>query len=451
MNGREVPNRAVSTNPPATVANGPQRLAVRTEDGIEDLLRRLTPQALGALVRRYGHFDACEDAVQEAMIAATDRWPRDGLPERPLGWLVTVASRRLTDQLRSEASRRRREDTTFAASMPMSVPPSLAEIPGDDVSGTAPEDEMLTLLFLCCHPALSGASQLALTLRAVGGLTTAQIASAFLVPESTMAQRISRAKQTIRSSSIGFAEPSLDDRHERLQVVLHVLYLIFNEGYTATSGTALLRTELTAEAIRLTRSVYAVLADHGEVAGLLALMLLTDARRPSRTQDDGALIPLAKQDRSRWDRRAIAEGVALITNALATARLGPYQLQAAIAAVHSEAPTSDATDWPQIVALYGLLGGLAPNPMVTLNQAVAVAMVDGPSAGLAMLEPLDSDERMVRHHRLHAVRAYLLEMSGDLDGARAGYRTASRLTTSIPEKRYLEARAKRLAEPEPLN
>ena len=233
--------------------------------------------------------------------------------------------------------------------------------------------------------------------------------------------------------------------------MLHVLYLIFNEGYTATSGTALLRTELTAEAIRLTRSVYAVLSDHGEIAGLLALMLLTDARRPSRTQDDGALIPLAKQDRSRWDRRAIAEGVALITNALASAHLGPYQLQAAIAAVHSEAPTSDATDWPQIVALYGLLGGLAPNPMVTLNQAVAVAMVDGPSAGLAMLEPLDSDERMVRHHRLHAVHAYLLEMSGDLDGARAGYRTASRLTTSIPEKRYLEARAKRLTEPEPLN
>ena len=406
---------------------------------IEGLLRRLTPQALGALVRRYGHFDACEDAVQEALIAATERWPGDGVPDSPLGWLVTVASRRLTDQLRSDASRRRREDRISDQRAPTGFGQGIPDNDDQD------EDDTLSLLFMCCHPALSSASQLALTLRAVGGLTTAQIASAFFVPESTMAQRISRAKQTIRSSPVGFEEPSLGERHDRLQVVLHVLYLIFNEGYTATSGRELLRTELTTEAIRLTRAVYGALPGNGEVAGLLALMLLTDARRPSRTRADGALIPLAEQDRTRWNRAAIEEGDALITDALSNAPLGPYQLQAAIAAVHSEAATPEDTDWVQIAALYRLLSELEPNPMVTLNHAVAIAMVNGPAAGLALLQPLDDDERMARHHRLHAVRAYLLEMNGEAAAALASYRTASRLTTSTPERRYLDGRAANLS------
>ena len=339
-----------------------------------DLLRALAPQVLGILVRRYGRFDACEDAVQEALLAAAVQWPAEGMPESPRGWLVTVASRRLTDELRSEHARRRREDTA-AAQVPADE--AVAPAPGDV---QAPEhDDTLTLLILCCHPALSPASQLALTLRAVGGLTTAQIASAFLVPEATMAQRISRAKQSIRAAGGGFDMPPEPERAERLRVVLHVLYLIFNEGYIASTGPDLQRGELTREAIRLTRAVHALLPDDGEVAGLLALMLLTDARRAARTRADGTLIALADQDRSLWNRAYIEEGTALITGALARATLGPYQLQAAIAAVHDEAPSASATDWPQILALYELLARVAPNPMVTLNHAVAVAMVRRPA------------------------------------------------------------------------
>jgi RNA polymerase sigma factor (sigma-70 family) len=396
---------------------------------VEDLLHRLAPQVLGALVRRYGRFDACEDAVQEALLAAALQWPVEGEPENPSGWLVTVASRRLADEARSESARRRREEAVAA------------EVPAGEALD---DDDTLTLLFMCCHPALSPPSQLALTLRAVGGLTTAQIASAFLVPEATMAQRISRAKQRIRATGIGFAMPPAEERDERLRVVLHVLYLIFNEGYTATSGPNLQRFELTREAIRLTREVRRLLPDDGEVAGLLALMLLTDARRAARTRQDGALVPLAKQDRSLWDRALIGEGVELVTETLARAPIGPYQVQAAIAAIHDEAPSAPDTDWPQILALYDVLERLSPNPMVTLNRAVAVAMVHGPQAGLELLETLDDDERVAAHHRLEVVRGHLLEMAGVHEGAIASYRVAARRTTSIPERRYLEGRAARL-------
>jgi RNA polymerase sigma factor (sigma-70 family) len=413
---------------------------VRAHADHVDLLRRLAPQVLGVLVRRHGRFDACEDAVQEALLAAAVQWPQEGVPESPRAWLITVASRRMTDQLRSEHARRRREDTA-AAQVPADE--AFAPAPGDE---QPPEqDDTLTLLILCCHPALSPASQLALTLRAVAGLTTAQIASAFLVPEATMAQRISRAKQRIKATDIPFAIPPEPERTERLRVVLHVLYLMFNEGYIASSGPDLQRGELTREAIRLTRAVHALLPDDGEVAGLLALMLLTDARRPARAHADGTLIALAEQDRGLWNRAYIEEGTALITAALANATLGPYQLQAAIAAVHDEAARAEDTDWPQIVALYQLLARVAPNPMVTLNHAVAVAMVDGPRAGLDLLATLDDDERVAGHHRLGAVRAHLLEMAGDHAAARAGYLTAARRTTSLPERRYLEARAARLA------
>ena len=399
---------------------------------VEELLRRLAPQVLGALVRRHGRFDACEDAVQEALLAASAQWGEQGLPESPRGWLITVASRRLTDELRSEQARRRREET------------AAAQVPAEEQP--LDEDDTLTLLFLCCHPALSGASQIALTLRAVGGLSTAEIAAAFLVPEATMAQRISRAKKTILTSGIPFEMPPEQERSERLRAVLHVLYLIFNEGYTATAGPDLHRRDLTREAIRLTRELRRLLPDDGEVAGLLALMLLTDARSPARTRPDGALVPLAEQDRTRWDRALIDEGVALVTGALSQAPLGPYQLQAAIAAIHAEAERAEDTDWPQILALYDLLGRLSPNPIVTLNHAVAVAMVHGPHAGLRLLRTLDADERVASHHRLDAVRAHLLEMDGDPAGARSAYRIAARRTTSVPEQRYLEEQAARLAE-----
>ena len=409
-----------------------------------DLLRRLAPQVLGVLVRRHGQFDACEDAVQEALLAAAVQWPQEGLPESPQPWLITVAARRMTDQLRSEHARRRREDTA-AAQAPADA--AFTPAPGDEQPPD--RDDTLTLLILCCHPALSPASQLALTLRAVGGLTTAEIASAFLVPEATMAQRISRAKQSLKATDIPFVVPPEPERTERLRVVLHVLYLIFNEGYIASSGPDLQRSELTREAIRLTRAVHALLPDDGEVAGLLALMLLTDARRPARTHADGTLIALGEQDRGLWNRAYVEEGTALIAGALARATLGPYQLQAAIAAVHDEAPRAQDTDWPQILALYELLERVAPNPMVTLNHAVAVAMVNGPRAGLDLLATLDADDRMAAHHRLDAVRAHLLEMAGDHAAARSTYLTAARRTTSLPERRYLQARAARLHDAAP--
>ena len=410
-----------------------------TSRAVEDLLRELAPQVLGVLVRRHGQFYACEDAVQEALLAAAVQWPEQGLPDHPRSWLVTVATRRLTDEWRSEHARRERE-VAVAVRQPAYAtvaPPADEETPSGD--------DTLKLLFLCCHPALPVSGRVALTLRAVGGLSTAEIARAYLVPEATMSQRIRRAKQRIEASGARFTLPSPADRDERLAAVLRVLYLIFNEGYTASSGEALRRAELTAEAIRLTRELRRLLPDDGEVAGLLALMLLTDSPRAARTGPAGELVPLAEQDRSRWDRDAVAEGVALVTEALTWSAPGPYQVQAAIAAVHAEAPTAEDTDWRQIVALYRVLARVAPNPMVTLNQAVAVAMVDGPRAGLALLATLDGDDRTAGHHRLAAVRAHLLDLAGDRAEARAAYLAAARATTSLPERRYLEVRAARLA------
>jgi len=401
---------------------------------IGELLRELAPEVLGALVRRYGRFGACEDAVQEAMLAALTSWPASGVPDSPKGWLLTVASRRLIDEVRSEHARRRREQEDAAAT-PVEQPWEPA----------AEHDDSLTLLFLCCHPALSGPSQIALTLRAVGGLTTAQIAAAFLVPEATMGQRISRAKEAIRASGARFEMPGPAERPARLGIVLHVLYLIFNEGYTATAGAGLTTPELSGEAVRLTRRLHRLLPRDAEVTGLLALMLLTDARWAARTGPDGSLIPLGEQDRSRWDPAKITEGVALVSAVLPAGQVGPYQVQAAIAAVHDEAESVGTTDWPQILGLYELLEQLAPGPMVSLNRAVAVAMVAGPAAGLGLLGELESDRRLAGHHRLHATRAHLLEMSGDIPGAVTGYREAARRTTSLPERRYLTDRAARLA------
>jgi RNA polymerase sigma factor (sigma-70 family) len=407
---------------------------VSTPAEVEGLLRELSPQVLGALVRRYGDFDTCEDAVQEALLAAARQWPAEGTPANPKGWLTTVASRRWIERWRQEAARRRREETAAALDRPQPAP-------GPAV------DDTLTLLLLCCHPSLTQASQVALTLRAVGGLTTAEIARAFLVPEATVAQRISRAKQRIKASGAGFRMPEGAERSERVAAVLQVLYLVFNEGYTASSGTALHRVELTGEAIRLTRQLHARLPDDGEVAGLLALMLLTDARRPARTGPGGALVPLAEQDRSRWDAQAITEGVDLITRALASAPIGPYQLQAAIAAVHDEAARFEDTDWDQILGLYELLDRLAPGPIVTLNRIVAVAMVHGPEAGLRQLAAAGAEPALAGHHRVDAVRAHLLELAGDHEAAHAAYRQAARRTLSLAEQRYLESRAARLRPP----
>jgi RNA polymerase sigma factor (sigma-70 family) len=407
---------------------------------VEDLLRTLAPRVLGVLVRRHGQFDACEDAVQEALLAAAVQWPAEGVPDEPAGWLVTVAGRRLTDQWRSESARRRRE-TAVAMSRPYHE--LITPAPAEELERHG--DDTLTLLFLCCHPALSAPSQIALTLRAVGGLTTEQIARAFLVPETTMAQRISRAKQKIKEAGATFSMPAGPERAGRIAVVLQVLYLIFNEGYTATSGPDLQNVELTAEAIRLTREVRRLLAEDdtaaGETAGLLALMLLTDSRRATRSTPDGGLVPLAEQDRSRWDADLIREGTELIERTLATAVPGPYQIQAAIAAVHAEAGSTKETDWDQVLVLYELLDRMSPNPMVTLNRAIASAQVYGPKAGLDLLDSLAADKRVARHHRLDAVRAHLLELAGDLDAAREAYVRAARRTVSLPEQRYLEAKA----------
>jgi len=404
----------------------------------EHLLRELAPQVLGTVIRRFHDFYSAEDAVQEAMIAAFMQWPQDGIPENPRGWLIQVAARRLTDQLRSETARRQRETATVVEADTISPAPNIT--PDMDT------DDTLILFFMCCHPALTSPSAIALTLRAVGGLTTAEIANAFLVPESTMAQRISRAKQSIKASGIPFRLPTTQERALRLPTVLHVLYLIFNEGYTSSIGSQLQRLDLAREAIRLTRCVKALLPDYAEVAGLLALMLLTDARRAARTGPDEELIPLTKQDRTLWDRSEITEGIALLTAALGKGSVGPYQLQAAVAAVHDEALRTEDTDWPQILALYDLLKRMSANPMVSLNHAIAAAMVDGPSKGLELLTTLDADSRIAGHYRLDAVRAHLLEMAGDHPAAITHYRMAAARTTSIPERNYLMTQAARLVE-----
>lgn len=407
----------------------------------EHLLRDLAPQVLAAVLRRFRDFAASEDAVQEALLAAATQWPRDGVPDEPRAWLIHVASRRIADHVRSEAARRRRE--AFVVSL---VPPEQQIALAPDSDDPPEQDDTLALLFMCCHPALSPSSAIALTLRAVGGLTTAEIARAFLVPEATMAQRISRAKQTIKASGVPLQMPTPEERAQRLGAVLHVLYLIFNEGYTTSSGPELHRTDLSIEAIRLTRAVRALLPVDGEVAGLLALMLLTDARRAARTGPAGELIPLHEQDRSLWDQRAIAEGVALVTASLSRGSIGAYQLQAAIAAVHDEAARAEDTDWPQILALYGVLMRMSDNPMVALSHAVATAMVHGPRAGLDLLEKLDEDPRLTDHYRLDAVRAHLLERAGDHEAAIAHYRRAAARTTNIPEQNYLATQAARLSD-----
>ncbi len=400
----------------------------------EHLLRELTPQVLGVVIRRFQDFTAAEDAVQEALVAAAIQWPQEGVPDNPRAWLIHVASRRMTDHQRSESARRRRE-TTMAAHFGFSIPPV-------DLEEETGRDDTLLLLFMCCHPALTPSSAIALTLRAVGGLTTAEIANAFLVPEATMAQRISRAKQSIKSSSVPFRLPA--DLSVKLRDVLHVLYLIFNEGYTASAGDQLQRTDLSSEAIRLTRAVRQLLPEDGEVAGLLALMLLTDARRVGRTGPGGELIPLTKQNRALWDQAEIAEGIALISATLSKGLIGAYQLQAAIAAVHDEAACAEDTDWPQILALYDLLKRMSDNPMVALNHAIAAAMVHGAPKGLELLKDLDADGRLAGHHRLAAVRAHLLEMAGDRDGAIAHYQIAAERTTSLPERNYLITQAAQL-------
>lgn len=401
--------------------------APQSDDALR-LLRELAPRVLGVLVRRNGDFDDCEDAVQEALLAASRSWPVDGVPKNPTGWLITAASRRLIETYRSEAARRRREHSYTL----------------EPASGAVPEvDDTLALLFLCCHPELTAPSQVALTLRALGGLTTAEIARALLLPEATVGQRISRAKARIRETGAQFRTPTARQCDERLPAVLSTLYLVFNEGHTATSGEALNRVELTSEAIRLTRQLRTSLPDEGEVAGLLALMLLTEARRNARTGPDGALIPLAEQDRSRWDQSAIAEGLAIVEATLPVAKPGPYQLQAAIAAVHDEATDFAATDWPQILALYDVLVAFAPGPMVALNRTVAVAMVRGPAAGLDALDEAATDPALRGHHRVDAVRAHLLDELGERDAAREHYLLAAQRTRSLPEQRYLLARATR--------
>jgi RNA polymerase sigma factor (sigma-70 family) len=398
---------------------------------VEQQLREAAPRALSALVRRYGNFETCEDAVQEAMIAASVQWAKQGLPDSPQAWLTNVASRRWIEQWRSEAARARREHAAAALEAPPIAPVS-------DV------DDTLTLLLLCCHPSLSAPSRVALTLRAVGGLTTAEIARAFLVPEATIGQRITRAKQRIKASGATFRLPPAEALPERFEAVLRVLYLIFNEGYSATEGPALHRVDLTAEAIRIARQVHELVPGHGEAGGLLALMLLTDARRPARTSVDGGLIPLADQDRSKWDTAMIAEGVDILTRMLTSSAVGPYQVQAAIAAVHAEAPRAEETDWPQILGLYDLLDRMAPGPMVTLSRVVAFAMVNGAPAGLRELHRVQAGPALAEHHRFSAVRAHLLELAGDLDKASAEFDVAARRTNSVPEQRYLAARAAKL-------
>ena len=422
----------------------------------ENLLRELAPQVLGAVIRRFGDFSAAEDAVQEALLAAALQWPGEGMPDNARGWLIHVAARRMTDHLRTELARRRRE-TTIVMEAEQVVQPLATRLDssfldsrfaGSSLEQAAGGDDTLILLFMCCHPALTRPSAISLTLRAVGGLTTAEIANAFLVPEATMAQRISRAKQRIKSSGVPFRLPTESERTDRLSAVLHVLYLIFNEGYASSIGPNLQRSDLAAEAIRLTRAVHRLLPGDGEVAGLLALMLLTDARRHARTGPDGELIPMTEQDRTLWDRGAIAEGIALVTATLSRGAVGAYQLQAAIAAVHDEAARAEDTDWPQILALYGLLMRMSDNPMITLNHAIAAAMVHGPADGLKRLEALDRDPRLAGHYRLDAVRAHLYEMAGNRDAAVAHYQAAASRTASLPELNYLMTKAARLSNQE---
>ncbi|WP_460811404.1 RNA polymerase sigma factor [Nocardioides salsibiostraticola] len=405
----------------------------------DGLVRELAPRALAIVARGAVDFGAAEDAVQEALLAAHRQWPSAGLPDQPLGWLVTVARRRLVDAARSESSRRERE-AAYAEDRTREDPEAAAG------EATGHTDDTLALLFLCAHPALTPASAIALTLRAVGGLTTGEIAAAFLVPETTMAQRITRAKQRIRDDGLRMTMPGPDDLALRLGQVQSVLYLIFNEGYVASSGDSLQRPDLAAEAIRIARMLRAHLPSAPEVAGLLALMLLTDSRRTARQGPRGELIPLRDQDRTTWDADQIREGIALVTRALTAGPAGPYAVQAAIGAVHAEATTVEETDWPQIVALYDVLHRLQPDPMVALNRVVAVAMVEGPEEGLRQVDALAVDASRLSGHRVAAVRGHLLELSGARDEAIGEYEAAARATASRPERDYLTTQAARLRE-----
>jgi len=407
---------------------------------VEHLLREITPQVLGALTRRHRDFAAAEDAVQEALLEASMQWPPEGIPENPSGWLYRVALRRLTDYLRSDVARRHREDLI---ANDLANEEMMAAAVDDEFEPE--QDDTLVLLFMCSHPALTAHSAIALTLRAVGGLTTREIAAAFFVAEATMAQRVSRAKQAIKDSNVPFSLPSAQEREQRLDAVMHVLYLIFNEGYASCSGEELQRVDLSSEAIRLTRALHASLADSPEVAGLLALMLLTDARRAARSGPAGELVPLDEQKRALWDLSLVQEGVALVWNAMAKGRIGPYQLQAAIAALHDQAKTTDETDWSQIEALYGLLQRMSDNPMIALNRAVATAMVEGPEAGLRLINTIAQDERLKGHYRVDAVRAHLYERAGQRDLALEHYRRAAEGTASLPERNYLLGKATRVS------
>ena len=410
-----------------------------TTGRVEDLLRELAPQVLGALVRRHGHLDLCEDATQDALLQASLDWTKLGVPEHPRGWLLTVATRRFIDRVRSESARRQREGRVIVGA----VPAELAHLAGED--DTSHQDDSLILLYMCCHPALSPPSQIALTLRAVGGLSTNEIAAAFFVPETTMAQRISRAKESIRRAGAVFAMPAPDDLEDRTRTVLHILYLVFNEGYTTSSGSQVNRVELTSEAIRLTRELHRLRPEDAETSGLLALMLLTEARRPARTTSSGDLIPLAEQDRSLWNKALVDEGVQLVTLALAKGRVGAYQLQAAIAAVHDEATSTEDTDWAQVLALYESLDRVSPNPMATINRCVAVGMVHGPLAGLDLLATVEGDRRVADHHLVYAVRGHLLDIAGRPEAAARAFEVAARRTASLPEKRFLRQRASECA------
>jgi RNA polymerase sigma factor (sigma-70 family) len=407
---------------------------------LENVWRRESRHVLAALLRRHGDYADCEDAAQEALAAAAEQWPRDGTPDYPRGWLIRVASRRLVDQVRADRARATREESVGTAQPADAFTAAAAD------EDPEPRDDALLLLLLCCDPALSRPSQVALTLRAVSGLSTAAIAAAFLVPEATMAQRLSRARTTLRESGVRFGSPTADELPARVAAVLDVLYLVFNEGYARSSGDTLVETSLAEEAIRLTAELHARLPDHHEVAGALALMLLTDARRATRVDARGDLVPLAEQDRSRWDADRIAEGVAILEAVLPRGPVGAYQLQAAIAAVHAEAARFADTDWAQIAALYEMLDRVAPSPAVTLNRAVSIGMTAGPEAGLAALQSLLDDPALDRYHRLHAVRAHLLELSGDVAEADREYARAAELTASRPEQRYLSRRRQQLAQ-----
>ena len=407
---------------------------------VEQLLRDLTPQVLGALTRRHRDFAAAEDATQEALLAASMQWPLEGVPDNPAGWLYKIALRRLSDHVRSEAARRRREESIAGE---FAIEEMLMQ--STDADFEPDQDDTLLLLFMCCHPSLTTASAIALTLRAVGGLTTGEIGKAFFVPEATMAQRISRAKQLIKQSNVAFSLPSEQERSQRLDAVLHVLYLIFNEGYASSAGTELQRVDLSSEAIRLTRALLVATPDSPEVAGLLALMLLTDARRGARSGPAGELIPLDEQDRDCWDKPLIQEGIALVWNAMKQGRVGPYQLQAAIAALHDEAASTEQTDWAQIHALYGLLERMGDNPMVTLSRAVAAAMVEGPDVGLRRVDEIAQDPRLKGSYRIDAVRGHLYERAGNQALALEHFQRAAEGTASLPEKNYLLSKAARLA------